>query len=128
MKTPSLRAVSARLEEAAQLLPGEPADPQETYDRYESVAIAILDSEHTDFMPGVLEEYLETSSWHNSCSVVRPDISDIVTLFYLDKFQGVIDRGTLLVARASTPVSTLAADGKCKVQTCIVCCVVYVDE
>ena len=60
MKKPSMRAVSARLEEAAQLLPGEPADPQETFDRYESVAITILDSEHTDFIPGQLEEYLQT--------------------------------------------------------------------
>ena len=60
MKTPSLRAVGARLEEAAQLLPGDPADNAEAYDRYESVAIAILDSEHTDFIPGQLEEYLET--------------------------------------------------------------------
>ena len=60
MKTPSLRAVSARLEEAVSLLPGEPACSAETFDRYESVAIAILDSEHTGFMPGQLEEYLQT--------------------------------------------------------------------
>ena len=56
----SLAEVSARLEEAVRLLPGEPADPAETFDRYESVAIAILDSEHTDFTPGLLEEYLQT--------------------------------------------------------------------
>ena len=56
----SLAEVGARLEEAAELLPGEPADPQETFDRYESVAIAILDSEHTDFTPGQLEDYLKT--------------------------------------------------------------------
>lgn len=55
-----LAAVSARLEEAAQLLPGTPADNAETFDRYESVAIAILDSEHSDFTPGLLEEYLQT--------------------------------------------------------------------
>jgi hypothetical protein len=55
-----LAAVGARLEEAAQLLPGEPADNADTFDRYESVAIAILDSEHTDFTPGLLEEYLQT--------------------------------------------------------------------
>jgi hypothetical protein len=60
MKTPSLRAVGARLEEAVSLLPGNPACPAETFDRYESVAIAILDSEHTDFVPGQLEEYLQT--------------------------------------------------------------------
>jgi hypothetical protein len=56
----SLAAVGARLEEAAQLLPGEPADNADTFDRYESVAIAILDSEHTDFIPGQLQEYLQT--------------------------------------------------------------------
>ncbi len=56
----SLAEVGARLEEAVRLLPGEPADPQEAFDRYESVAIAILDSEHTDFIPGQLEEYLQT--------------------------------------------------------------------
>lgn len=60
MKTPSLRAVGARLEEAVELLPGEPADAQELFDRYESLAIAILDSEHTDFTPGQLQEYLQT--------------------------------------------------------------------
>ena len=60
MKTPSLRAVGARLEEATALLPGEPADRQDAFDRYESVAIAILDSECGDFMPGQLQEYLET--------------------------------------------------------------------
>lgn len=56
----SLAEVGARLEEAVALLPGEPADNAETFDRYESVAIAILDSEHTDFAPGQLEEYLQT--------------------------------------------------------------------
>jgi hypothetical protein len=56
----SLAAVGARLEEAAALLPGEPADTAETFQRYESVAIAILDSEHTDFKPGALQEYLQT--------------------------------------------------------------------
>lgn len=55
-----LAAVGARLEEAARLLPGEPADNADVYERYESVAIAILDSEHTDFDPGLLEEYLQT--------------------------------------------------------------------
>ena len=56
----SLAEVGARLEEAAGLLPGKPANPAESFDRYESVAIAILDSEHTDFTPGLLEEYLQT--------------------------------------------------------------------
>lgn len=54
----SLAEVGARLEEAVALLPGEPASPQALYDRYEMVAIAILDSEHADFPAGVLEAYL----------------------------------------------------------------------
>jgi hypothetical protein len=54
----SLRAAGLRLEEATALLPGVPADPADLFDRYERVAIAILDSEHSDFTPGLLEEYL----------------------------------------------------------------------
>lgn len=60
MTTPSLRAVGARLEEAARLLPREPADNNEEFERYESLAVAILDSEHMDFVPGELAEYLQT--------------------------------------------------------------------
>jgi hypothetical protein len=60
MNIRSLAEVATRLEEAVSLLPGEPANPPETFDRYESMAIAILDSEHTDFIPGQLEEYLQT--------------------------------------------------------------------
>ena len=55
-----LAEVGARLEEAVQSLPGDPIDAQEAFDRYESVAIAILDSEHADFIPGELEAYLKT--------------------------------------------------------------------
>ena len=55
-----LAEVGTRLEEVVALLPGEPAGPAEIYDRYEEVAIAILDSEHGDFIPGELQEYLET--------------------------------------------------------------------
>ena len=59
MKTPAeLRAVGARLEEAVALLPGSPGSPQDLYDRYEEMAIAILDSEHAEFRPGLLEDYL----------------------------------------------------------------------
>ena len=60
MNIRNLAEVGTRLEEAVALLPGEPATPAETFDRYESVAIAILDSEHTDFTTGQLEEYLQT--------------------------------------------------------------------
>lgn len=45
----SLAEIGTRLDEATALLPGEPAGPAEFFDRYESVAIAILDSEHMDF-------------------------------------------------------------------------------
>lgn len=55
---PRLAEVRARLEEAVAALPGEATDPQELYDRYEMVAIEILDSEHADFCPGMLESYL----------------------------------------------------------------------
>lgn len=60
MPTRDLSGVRARLEEAVQLLPGEPTDAEELGDRYEQVAIAILDSEFSDFVPGELQEYLET--------------------------------------------------------------------
>jgi len=55
----SLAEVFARLEEAAQRLnPG--GDPQDQFDDYEMLAIQILDSEHEQFPPGLLEEYLNT--------------------------------------------------------------------
>jgi hypothetical protein len=60
MNIRSLAEVATRLEKAVSLLPGDPANSAEIFDRYESVAIAILDSEHTDFIPGQLEEYLQT--------------------------------------------------------------------
>ena len=56
----NLAEVGTRLEKAVALLPGVPADSEELADRYEQVAIAILDSEHADFIPGELQEYLET--------------------------------------------------------------------
>jgi hypothetical protein len=61
MKTPAtLQEVRVRLEEAAALLPGEPGSPQEHYDRLEEIAIAMLDSEHSDYPPGVLEGHLRS--------------------------------------------------------------------
>ena len=55
-----LAAVRARLEVLeAQLSTVEgPSDPQAIYDRIESLAIAILDSEYMNFRDGELEEYL----------------------------------------------------------------------
>ncbi|MCX2983398.1 hypothetical protein EYC98_21270 [Halieaceae bacterium IMCC14734] len=55
-----LMEVRARLEKIVAGLPGEPATPQEEFDRCEMVAIQILDSEHDHFAPGLLEEYLMT--------------------------------------------------------------------
>ena len=52
-----LAEIDVRLEEAVASLPGEPANPAELYDRYEMVAIQILDSEAGDYAPGVLQEY-----------------------------------------------------------------------
>ena len=54
----NLAEVRARLEEAVAGLPGEPADTQEEYSRFEETAAAILDSEFEDFGPGTLEKYL----------------------------------------------------------------------
>ncbi len=61
MTTRNLADVRARLEEAAARQPGETAtSPQAQFDRLEEVSIQVLDSEFTDFTPGVLEEYLQT--------------------------------------------------------------------
>ncbi|WOJ92918.1 hypothetical protein R0135_14140 [Congregibacter variabilis] len=54
----SLAEVGARLEEAVAHLPGDPDSPQDLYDRYEMVAIAMLDSEHADWPEGMLQKYL----------------------------------------------------------------------
>lgn len=55
-----LAQVGVRLEEAVSTLPGEAANPADLYDRYEMLAIAILDSEFEDYEYGMLEEYLMT--------------------------------------------------------------------
>lgn len=55
-----LAEVRTRLEEAVVGLPGEPADAAELFDRYEQVAIQVLDSEFDDYTPGLLQEYLMT--------------------------------------------------------------------
>ena len=51
----TLAEVGARLEEAVRSLPG---DDHDLFDRYAMVAIQILDSEFSDFAPGLLERYL----------------------------------------------------------------------
>jgi hypothetical protein len=53
-----LAEVGARLEEAVSRLPGEPADAQEAFDRWEEMAIQILDSSCQEFDPIELSEYL----------------------------------------------------------------------
>ncbi len=60
MTNRNLAEVGTRLKKAVSLLPGEPSNATEMFDRFEQVAIAILDSEHTDFLPGELEEYLQS--------------------------------------------------------------------
>jgi hypothetical protein len=60
MKTPSLREVGVRLEESVSSLPGEIANAGELFDRYEEIAIEVLDSEIGNYMRGALEEYLKT--------------------------------------------------------------------
>ena len=54
----SLAEVSARLEKAVIGLPSEADSPEQLYERYEQIAIAILDSEHSDWPEGVLEAFL----------------------------------------------------------------------
>ncbi|NHN38964.1 hypothetical protein G8764_16770 [Pseudomaricurvus alcaniphilus] len=55
----NLAEVYARLEEAVSRLADQATTPQEQFDQYEMLAIQILDSEHQDFTPGRLEEYLQ---------------------------------------------------------------------
>jgi hypothetical protein len=55
-----LAEVSARLEETVSTLPVRATSPAELFDRYEEVAIQVLDSEVGNYIPGALEEYLDT--------------------------------------------------------------------
>ena len=55
----SLAEVGARLEKAVEALPDMPASPAELYERYEMIAIQILDSEFDDFPEQVLLSHLE---------------------------------------------------------------------
>jgi hypothetical protein len=56
----SLAEVGVRLEEAVSASPCHATNAVELFDRYEEVAIQILDSEFTEFTPGALQEYLQT--------------------------------------------------------------------
>lgn len=56
----SLAEVGARLEETVSGLPGSVTNASELFDRYEEIAIEVLDSECSYYTPGELQEYLET--------------------------------------------------------------------
>ena len=56
----SLAEVGARLEETVSTLPVTATTASELFDRYEEIAIQVLDSEHGNYTPGALEEYLKT--------------------------------------------------------------------
>ena len=56
----SLAEVRSRLEQAVSALPVDATNASELFDRYEEVAIQVLDSEHGNYTPGALEEYLNT--------------------------------------------------------------------
>ncbi len=56
----NLAAISARLEETVSRLPVRATNAAELFDRYEEVAIQVLDSEFDNYTPGELQEYLET--------------------------------------------------------------------
>lgn len=59
-KIRDLTEVGARLEEAVkQTLPDSAHDPPSIYEHYEMLAIQILDSEHADYKPSELQQYLE---------------------------------------------------------------------
>lgn len=56
----SLAEVGVRLEETVSTLPVTATTASELFDRYEEIAIEVLDSEHGNYTPGALEEYLKT--------------------------------------------------------------------
>jgi hypothetical protein len=60
MKNRSLAEVRSRLEETVSSLPVDATNAGELFDRYEEVAIQVLDSERGNHTPGALEEYLMT--------------------------------------------------------------------
>ena len=60
MTNRSLAEVRIRLEKTVSTLPVDATNAGELFDRYEEIAIQVLDSEHGNYKPGALEEYLET--------------------------------------------------------------------
>ena len=60
MKIRAMAEVGARLEKAVMAHLDTSPTPQQIYDAYEAVAIAILDSEFDDYPEDRLERYLRT--------------------------------------------------------------------
>lgn len=58
MNSRHLAAVGVRLEEAVCGLLGECRSPADIYDRYEEIAIELLDGGHAEYAPSELQDYL----------------------------------------------------------------------
>jgi hypothetical protein len=56
----SLAEVRLRLDQAVAGPPAPGTNAADLFDRYEEIAIQVLDSEFGNYKPGALEEYLET--------------------------------------------------------------------
>ena len=54
----SLKDVRTRLGDALEALPGEPATPADTWERYLMLCIAELDCLHDQFAPEILQDYM----------------------------------------------------------------------
>ena len=60
MSIRNLAELGPRLEKTVSSLPAGATNAAELFDRYEEVAIQVLDSECGNYTPGELQEYLET--------------------------------------------------------------------
>jgi hypothetical protein len=56
----SLAEVRLRLEQVVAGPPAPGTNAADLFDRYEEIAIQVLDSEFSNYTPGALEEYLQT--------------------------------------------------------------------
>lgn len=59
MTNPKLLEVGVRLEEAVHNLESDSLPNEELYEKYEQVAVQILDSEFSDFPDQILEAFLQ---------------------------------------------------------------------
>ena len=64
MKIRAMAEVGARLDKAVLPYLNESLTPREIYDKYEEVAISILDSEFENYPEEALEQYLRTFLYH----------------------------------------------------------------